>query len=60
MTAVNKILATYDTREDVAVGGLMSYGTDTADMFHQVVVYYRQHPQGRQARRPAGAAIDHI
>jgi len=39
LTAVNKIPATYDTREDVAVGGLMSYGTDTADMFHQVGVY---------------------
>jgi putative tryptophan/tyrosine transport system substrate-binding protein len=39
LAAVNKIPATYDTREDVAVGGLMSYGTDNADMYHQVGVY---------------------
>ena len=26
-------------RDVVAVGGLMSYGTDIADMFHQVGVY---------------------
>ncbi len=39
LTAVNKIPATYDTREDVAVGGLMSYGTDNANMYHQVGVY---------------------
>ena len=39
LAAVNKIPATYDTREDVAVGGLMSYGTDNVDMWHQVGVY---------------------
>jgi len=42
LTAVNKIPASYSTREDVAVGGLMSYGTDIADMFRQVGVYTGQ------------------
>jgi len=39
LTMRNKIPATYDTGEDVASGGLMSYGTDTAEMFQQVGVY---------------------
>ena len=39
LTAANKILATYTNRDYVAVGGLMSYGTDLADLFRQVGVY---------------------
>jgi putative tryptophan/tyrosine transport system substrate-binding protein len=39
LTAVNRIPATYSNRDAVAAGGLMSYGTDVADMFHQVGVY---------------------
>jgi putative tryptophan/tyrosine transport system substrate-binding protein len=39
LTAMNKIPATYAQRDYVEVGGLMSYGTDLADMFHQVGVY---------------------
>jgi putative ABC transport system substrate-binding protein len=39
LTAVNKIPTTYVNRDFVAAGGLMSYGTDLADMFHQVGVY---------------------
>jgi putative tryptophan/tyrosine transport system substrate-binding protein len=39
LAAVNKIPATYSNREFVASGGLMSYGTDLADTFHQVGVY---------------------
>ena len=39
LTAVNKIPATYSNRDFVSAGGLMSYGTDLADMFHQVGVY---------------------
>ena len=39
LTAVNKIPATYAARELVAAGGLMSYGTDLADVFHQVGIY---------------------
>jgi putative ABC transport system substrate-binding protein len=39
LTARDRIPATYAAREFVATGGLMSYGTDIADMFHQVGVY---------------------
>jgi putative ABC transport system substrate-binding protein len=39
LTAVNKIPASYGNRDAVAVGGLMSYGTDLADVSHQVGVY---------------------
>jgi putative ABC transport system substrate-binding protein len=39
LTAVNKIPAIYANREMVAAGGLMSYGTDLLDVFHQVGIY---------------------
>ena len=39
LAAVNKIPATYSNREYVEAGGLMSYGTDFTDVFHQVGVY---------------------
>jgi len=39
LTARDRIPATYASRDFVAAGGLMSYGTDVADMFHQVGVY---------------------
>jgi putative tryptophan/tyrosine transport system substrate-binding protein len=39
LTARDRIPATYAARELVAAGGLMSYGTDIADMFRQVGVY---------------------
>jgi putative ABC transport system substrate-binding protein len=39
LTARDRIPAAYAVREFVAAGGLMSYGTDIADMFHQVGVY---------------------
>jgi putative ABC transport system substrate-binding protein len=39
LTAINKIPASYGNRDHVVAGGLMSYGTDIADMFHQVGVY---------------------
>jgi putative tryptophan/tyrosine transport system substrate-binding protein len=39
LTARDRIPATYAAREFVAAGDLMSYGTDIADMFHQVGVY---------------------
>jgi putative ABC transport system substrate-binding protein len=39
LAAVNKIPATYSNRDFVAVGGLMSYGTDIADTFRQVGIY---------------------
>ena len=39
LTARDRIPAAYANRDYVAAGGLMSYGTDIADMFHQVGVY---------------------
>jgi putative tryptophan/tyrosine transport system substrate-binding protein len=42
LTAHDRIPTTYSNRDFVAAGGLMSYGTDLADMFHQVGVYTGQ------------------
>ncbi len=39
LAAHDKIPTTYSSRDYVAAGGLMSYGTDLVDMFHQVGVY---------------------
>jgi putative ABC transport system substrate-binding protein len=39
LTARDKIPATYSRRDYVSVGGLMSYGADIADMYHQAGVY---------------------
>jgi putative ABC transport system substrate-binding protein len=39
LAARDRIPAAYSNREMVAAGGLMSYGTDVADMFLQVGVY---------------------
>jgi putative ABC transport system substrate-binding protein len=39
LTTRNKLPAAYATRDAVTAGGLMSYGTDLADMFHQIGVY---------------------
>jgi putative ABC transport system substrate-binding protein len=39
LAARDRIPAAYASRDTVAVGGLMSYGTDLADMFHQIAVY---------------------
>ena len=40
--ARTKFRQTYANRDIVAAGGLMSYGTDLADMFRQVGVYTGQ------------------
>jgi putative ABC transport system substrate-binding protein len=39
LTARGRIPATYSQREHVTAGGLMSYGTDLMNAFHQVGVY---------------------
>src|SRR6516165_2262382 len=39
LTARDRIPAAYSQREFVLAGGLMSYGTDIPDMFHQMGVY---------------------
>ena len=39
LSARDKIPAAYSERDTPAVGGLMSYGADTADMYRQVGIY---------------------
>jgi hypothetical protein len=39
LTARDRLPAAYATRETVAAGGLMSYGTNNADTLHRVGVY---------------------
>jgi putative ABC transport system substrate-binding protein len=39
LTMRDRIPAAYSNRDTVVAGGLMSYGTDVADMFHQVGTY---------------------
>jgi putative ABC transport system substrate-binding protein len=39
LTARERLPATYGNRDVVAAGGLMSYGSNLAEMFHQVGVY---------------------
>jgi len=39
LTARDGLPAAYGNHDFVAAGGLMSYGTDVADMFHQIGVY---------------------
>jgi putative ABC transport system substrate-binding protein len=39
LAARERIPAAYASRDHIAVGGLMSYGTATVDMFHQVGIY---------------------
>jgi putative tryptophan/tyrosine transport system substrate-binding protein len=39
LTARDRVPSAYANREIVEAGGLMSYGADLADMFHQVGVY---------------------
>ena len=48
LTARDKIPAAYSNRELVEAGGLMSYGTALADMFHQVGVYIGNILKGTQ------------
>ncbi len=45
LTAHDRIPATYSNRDFVAAGGLMSYGTDLADMFRQVGVFTQPRSQ---------------
>ena len=48
LAARDRIPAAYADRDFVAAGGLMSYGTDLADMFRQVGVY-----TGKSSRAPS-------
>src|ERR1035437_1176110 len=56
LTTRDRIPAAYGQRDFVAAGGLMSYGTDLADMFHQVG---RRGRRPRRRSRPRGPHSDH-
>jgi putative ABC transport system substrate-binding protein len=49
LAARHGIPATYSNRDFVAAGGLMSYGTDFADMFRQIGVYIGNILKGAKA-----------
>ena len=50
----SRLPAIYDDREFVEAGGLMSYGTNQADLYRRAATYVGQDPEGRQARRSTG------
>jgi putative tryptophan/tyrosine transport system substrate-binding protein len=54
LTARDRIPSAYSVRELVEAGGLMSYGTDLANMFHQVGVYTGKILKGA---KPADLAV---
>jgi putative tryptophan/tyrosine transport system substrate-binding protein len=49
LAATYKIPASYSNRDYVATGGLMSYGTDQAEMFHQAGIYVAHILKGEKA-----------
>src|SRR5262249_14557336 len=58
LAARHRLSAVYPVRYFVTSGGLISYGPDPIDQNRQGGRVRRPHPQGREARRPAGAGTD--
>src|SRR5262249_14718377 len=58
--AVNQLPALAEQEAFVAEGGLMSFTPNAIDQFRQASRVCRPYPQGREARRPAGAGADEI
>ena len=60
LAARDRIPAAYPDRDLVAAGGLMSYGTDFAESFHQVGVYTGSILKGTKPADLAGRAVDQV
>ena len=60
LAARHRVPAIYTAREFVDAGGLMSYGTSVPEVYRQVGVLCRPHPQGRKAIRFAGRAANKV
>ena len=52
--------AIYYARDYSDAGGLISYGASFTGLYRQVGLYVGPHPQGGEARRPAGRAVDQV
>ena len=50
LATYHRIPAIYAGRQNVEVGGLMSYGANLTEAYRQVGVYAGRDPQGCQAR----------
>src|SRR5258708_34642076 len=54
LAMLHKVPAIFANREFAEIGGLMSYGANVPDAWHQVGVYVGRGPQGRETGRPPG------
>ncbi len=60
LAARHAVPAIYEARDFAAAGGLISYGAEPHGCLSPGRHLRRQDPQGREARRSAGAAADHL
>ena len=56
----HRIPTMYEWAEFVTPGGLASYSTNRAEAYRPAGQLCRPDPQGREARRPAGRAVDQV
>jgi hypothetical protein len=60
LAAFHRLPSSHDLREFAEAGGLMSYGTNIADVYRQIGVLCRPHPQGRKTCGLAGRTVVEI